>query len=311
MARITNYSILSTVASGDLIPISDTSDANNTLFNVTVGTLSTFFNENSVWAPITGGINYSGGNVGIGATTPTGYLDIQQTNVANDETRGANIDVTKENTSGAGFASNIYGIKSYGKGNSAETIVNIGGVWAKAEHIGSGRTYYLTGGTNRAYHTGSGNSSSISGIFAEGKVGGTGTGSHEYVVGSNNIAKLDNANATVQYLQGQHCTVQLVDGTVTNNVMSLILDFDYTGTGTITGDFEYLRIQNDTLPAISGTSRAINSLSTLPSVFAGSIQSAGMNNSTITEHADNAAAIAAGLTVGTHYRTGDLLKIVH
>ena len=26
---------------------------------------------------------------------------------------------------------------------------------------------------------------------------------------------------------------------------------------------------------------------------------------------DNASAIAAGLVVGTHYRTGDLLKIVH
>ena len=31
----------------------------------------------------------------------------------------------------------------------------------------------------------------------------------------------------------------------------------------------------------------------------------------IVEHADNAAAIAAGLTVGAIYRTGDLLKIVH
>lgn len=29
------------------------------------------------------------------------------------------------------------------------------------------------------------------------------------------------------------------------------------------------------------------------------------------EYADNAAAIAAGLVVGTHYRTGDFLKIVH
>ena len=57
--------------------------------------------------------------------------------------------------------------------------------------------------------------------------------------------------------------------------MALILDFDYTGTGVITGDFEYLRIQNDTLPVISGTSRAINSLSILPSVFGGSLESTG------------------------------------
>ena len=31
----------------------------------------------------------------------------------------------------------------------------------------------------------------------------------------------------------------------------------------------------------------------------------------IQEYADNAAAVTAGLTIGTHYRTGDLLKIVH
>lgn len=31
----------------------------------------------------------------------------------------------------------------------------------------------------------------------------------------------------------------------------------------------------------------------------------------VSEHADNAAAILAGLVVGTVYRTGDLMKIVH
>ena len=34
------------------------------------------------------------------------------------------------------------------------------------------------------------------------------------------------------------------------------------------------------------------------------------NTRPVAEHADNAAAIAAGLPVGTRYRTGDFLKIV-
>ena len=31
----------------------------------------------------------------------------------------------------------------------------------------------------------------------------------------------------------------------------------------------------------------------------------------LAEHADNAAALTAGLTAGAFYRTGDLLKVVH
>lgn len=35
------------------------------------------------------------------------------------------------------------------------------------------------------------------------------------------------------------------------------------------------------------------------------------NTQTVTEHTNNTAAIAAGLPIGTRYRTGDFLKIVH
>tara|TARA_R110001592_G_scaffold66667_1_gene204808 strand:- start:128 stop:358 length:231 start_codon:yes stop_codon:yes gene_type:complete len=35
------------------------------------------------------------------------------------------------------------------------------------------------------------------------------------------------------------------------------------------------------------------------------------NTQPVAVYADNAAAIAAGLPVGTRYRTGDFLKIVH
>ena len=36
-----------------------------------------------------------------------------------------------------------------------------------------------------------------------------------------------------------------------------------------------------------------------------------LNITSVSEYADNTAAIAAGLTTGDVYRTGDLLKIVH
>ena len=217
------------------------------------------------------------GNVSIGLEANAGRLDVRETNVDNDETRGINIQINKENTSGAGFASNVYGVKSHAIANSSEIVVNIGGVWNKAEHTGSGQIYYVTGGTNRAYHSGSGNSSSISGVFSEAKIGGTGAGNHQYVIGVNSIAKLDNPNATVDYLQGQHCSVQLVNGDVSDNVTCLLLDLDHNG-GTISGDFEYLRIMNDTFnSAVGGTARAIYSDSVLPSEFSGSIQSPKFN----------------------------------
>ena len=213
------------------------------------------------------------GNVSIGTESNSARLDLRETNVDNDQTRGLNIDIVKENTDGSGFASSVYGVKSHSKANSTETVVDISGTWSKAEQIGSGRTYYITGATNRGYHNGSGNSTTLSGTFSEAKVLGTGSGDHEYVIGVNSVAYLDNANATAEWLQGQHCTVKLNSGEVTGEVNPLILDIDYTG-GTISGDLTYLRIQNDTLDsAVGGTARAIYSLSTHPSEFAGSIES--------------------------------------
>jgi len=241
-----------------------------------------------------------------------GDLVVVSSNVLNNETIGVNVDVTKENLSGAGFTSNVYGVKSYAKGNSSETIVNIGGAWSKAEHIGEGTSYYITGGTNRAYHNGSGDSTSIVGTFSEALIGGDGEGNHTHLMGLSFIAKLDNPNADLEFLTGIHSTMQLGDGEVTGASSGILIDFDkLSGSGVISGDLEYLKIQNDVLPTITGTARAIHSDSTLPSLFRGSIKSAGFTDSAITEHTDNAAAITAGLAVGTHYRTGDLLKIVH
>tara|TARA_R100000541_G_scaffold41684_1_gene49129 strand:- start:57 stop:827 length:771 start_codon:yes stop_codon:yes gene_type:complete len=254
---------------------------------------------------------YTNTNTERGIENINGDLVVVTSNVLNNETIGIDVEVTKKNTDGSGFASNVYGSKTYSKGDSEETIVNIAGSWSKAEHIGSGTSYYVYGSIERGHHNGVGNSTTIAGALNEAKVIGDGAGTHQYVLGNNQIAVLDNPNAKVNFLQGAHCTIQVVDGEVLTNAMALILDLDHTG-GTISGDFEYLRIQNDPFDSpVGGNARAINSLSPLPSEFGGSIKANSFIDTGVSEHNNNADAITAGLAVGTHYRTGDLLKIVH
>ena len=237
--------------------------------------------------------------------------DINKTHVENDFSIGFNSINTKKNTDGTGWKSSVYSANFNSIADSTELINNLVGSKSLAEHIGSGQSYFIVGAENRAYHTGSGNTGGMYGANIATRVQGDGAGDHGYVIGANVESKLDNPNATVDYLQGMHLSVKVSDGEVTGNVMALILDLDNAG-GAISGDFEYLRIQNDTFTSVvGGTSRAINSLSVLPSEFGGSIQAAGLINSAVTEHADNAAAVVAGLAIGTQYRTGDLLKIVH
>ncbi len=94
-----------------------------------------------------------------------------------------------------------------------------------------------------------------------------------------------------------------------------MLDINATTSGAnsvVSGDLAFLCIkEHPRLPVVNGTARAIHSLSTLPSELDGSVKAAGLIDSAIVEYADNADAVAAGLATGTHYRTGDLLKIVH
>lgn len=217
----------------------------------------------------------------------------------------------KENPIGNGWKASLYSGNFETYGDSPQQITNLVGSRHYAKHIGTGECYFIVGSENKAYHEGSGSSGGVYGTNSYSEILGTGSTTQNYVIGVNSRAKIANPNGTVDYLQGVHCTVSVEDGEVTDNVMAMILDLDFTG-GDISGDFEYLRIQNDSFASpVGGTARAINSLSVLPSEFGGSIQANNFIDTGVAEYADNAAAIAGGLAVGTHYRTGDLLKVVH
>ncbi len=134
----------------------------------------------------------------------------------------------------------------------------------------------LYGTTGQASYRGtdaSGNNGAnvtVQGVYGLAEAQAGATGDIEYMIGGNISSKLDASGVDVDYLQGAHITTAISAGEVTGDVSVALLDMDQTG-GTISGGFEYLRIQNDSITS-TGTARAINSLSTLPSEFAGTIE---------------------------------------
>lgn len=221
------------------------------------------------------------------------------------------IDVTPAGNSGAFASAAVNMAKQKG--------ANTGGTIKGSEHYAifegtNGITGGVFGQTVFSSYRGtdpSGNNSSIDtqGIYIKADTRSGSNGDINYLMGANIISE-SSGNGNVQYLQGMHVATKFNSGNVTDSAYVVLLDSDGTA-GTISGDFAYMRIQNDGLPTISGTARAIDSASTLPSSFAGSVEASNFIDTGVAEYADNAAAIAGGLAVGTHYRTGDLLKVVH
>ena len=239
----------------------------------------------------------SGSNVGIGTVTPSYPLTV----ITEGTAAGFDINLWSEIEKAGTSTGSAYGAFFSSNGNSSGTLANLVGSRNYAKDDGLGDTDFIVGASHFAIANGGGASAGVYGVNTKAQSTGTATQDIDYLIGSNISAELNNPNASVRYLQGSHNTIKLGDGDVTDNAMALILDFDYTGTGVITGDFEYLRIQNDTLPVISGTSRAINSLSILPSVFGGSLESTGFikTGGAVTEFLMADGSVSTGSLVGS------------
>ena len=148
------------------------------------------------------------------------------------------------------------------------------GIYAKGEFEGTGGfANFIIGGNLEARYDGSGTngaSASMYGAYNLARATSAANGTVSYMIGANTQAKVESANVTATNLQGQHTSVELTNGTAGEVIINL-LDFDGTG-GTVTNDFSYLQIQNDTMPTVNGTARAINSKSVLPSLFQGQVE---------------------------------------
>lgn len=201
-------------------------------------------------------------------------ISIPKTSTGIGEEVSAFVDVSRENISDD-ITSEVYGLVSRVVNNSSFENKGIIGSNLVGRHSGSGDIEYVYGSITTADYDGSGNVDFIIPDSQRAEISGIGTGTIDYVKGQSSLASIDNPNINVNNLQGSHISVELNEGTVSESQV-LLLDFDYNGTGggNITGDLAYLRIQNDTLPTVTGDSYAIQSLSTLPSLFTGDITAA-------------------------------------
>ena len=247
-------------------------------------------------------------------------LDVSQTDtfdgtyLGNDSTRGLEINLIK-NTTGTNWAANLTGAKILLNTISTGRVNGLQGNVIKSVNSGTGETSFITGTNQTASHEGSGLVYGLYGNYSSVKSSGSNTQTIDYMIGDYNNIRLDNANATVNNLGALNAQISFNATMNVGEVYVCLLDINATNSGSnsvISGDLSFLCIKDHTsLPVVNGTARAIHSLSTLPSELSGSVQANGLIDSAITEHADNAAAVAAGLATGTHYRTGDVLKIVH
>ena len=212
------------------------------------------------------------GKLGIQTAAPDSLIHIEHEDNNYDVSRGIHLDYTKDHT-GTGWSAGVFGIRSTitHEGSGKTTDVTAGRF--QALHEGTGTAYFLLGSSSRGTHNGSGDTGVIWGAFNYGHISGTGTGTHPYLIGTNQKAELDNANASVGEMQGIISIAKTNAGAITNRVVAgeFVLDCNQGSATAVDASVLHLESLMGNL-SVSGNARTINSVSTLPSVFAGTME---------------------------------------
>ena len=212
------------------------------------------------------------GKLGIQTAAPDSIIHIEHEDNNYDVARGIHLDYTKDHT-GTGWSASVFGVRATvtHEGTGKTTDVTAGRF--QALHEGTGTAYFLYGSSSRGTHNGSGNTGVIWGAFNSGQLTGTGTGTHPFLIGTNQKAELNNANATVANMAGIISAAKTTAGTVTGRIDGAWLELDCNQGAATTVDANVLYLKSDIGNlTVSGTARSIHSASTLPSLFLGTIE---------------------------------------
>mgnify|MGYP003665702480 CR=1 FL=1 len=285
-------------------------------------TQNQFYGKTSEMTPSTDGATFLNQDTGKlhfakGGSFKETSSDVNVTSSQNDQNSGIKIVATKEST-GGGWLSKINGLLAYtnsnGVGGPAHSIT---GIKDYVTHTG-GQIAFVNGHYQEVWEAGTGDISAFYGSYDKMVSDGVDAHTIDWYIGQTIGIFQRNPNLTVGKMGAQNTQLHFEAATtVTSECYVALLDIDMEvpqADVTVTGDFSFLWVKPHTAtgyPTVTGAARALHIESTLPSNFAGSITAAGLIDTAVTEHTDNAAAVAAGLAVGTHYRTGDDLKIVH
>ena len=274
---------LSSLSADDLLVITNIDAANNNpTKSVTLADIATYVTGTGGGTGTTNKIvKFTDGANGLLGdsimTESTGLIDLAGQFVSTSSptlTQAAPVSGIKAILNGTTAAPNValYGESKNTGGTQADSNY---GLYAKGEFEGTaGFTGFVIGGNLEGRYDGTGTNganATVYGSYNLARATTAANGTVSYMVGANNLAKLEGTNVVATNLQATHSTVELSNGTA-GDVIVQILDFDTTGGGTVTGDLSYLQIQNDTMPTVAGTSRAIKSLSVLPSLFTGQVE---------------------------------------